>query len=61
MSFLCICSTPQSKSESDRLEDKVNLLIEKIDPENGKKMLAELEDNYQWNKHSFLKNGRHQH
>jgi hypothetical protein len=36
----------QSKSESDRVEEKIDPLIKKLDPENAQKVLKELEIKY---------------
>ena len=46
LSILWAVASPQSKSESDRLEDKLDILIKRIDPENAKQLLAELESKY---------------
>lgn len=46
LSILWAVASPQSKSESDRLEDKLDILIKKIDPENAKQLFAELERKY---------------
>src|ERR671928_588194 len=46
LSILWAVASPQSKSESDRLEDKLDILIKRIDPENAKQLLAELERKY---------------
>jgi hypothetical protein len=43
LSILWAVASPQSKSENDRLEDKLDILIKRIDPENAKQLLAELE------------------
>jgi hypothetical protein len=46
LSFLWAVASPQSKSESDRVEEKIDLLIKKLDPENAQKLLKELEIKY---------------
>jgi hypothetical protein len=46
LSILWAVASPQSKSESDRLGDKLDILIKRIDPENAKQLLAELERKY---------------
>jgi hypothetical protein len=46
LSFLWAVASPQSKSESDRLEEKVDLILQKVDPETGKKLLEELDIKY---------------
>jgi hypothetical protein len=43
LSFLWAVASPQSKSSSDGLEGKVDVLIRKLDPQHAKKLLAELE------------------
>ena len=35
LSILWDVASPQSKSESDRLEEKVDILIQKLDPDNA--------------------------
>ena len=35
LSILWAVASPQSKSESDRLEEKVDILIQKLDPDNA--------------------------
>ena len=45
LSFLG-CSITTSKSESGRVEEKIDLLIKKLDPENAQKVLKELEIKY---------------
>ena len=46
LSFLWAVASPQSKLESDRVEEKIDILIKKLDPENAKKLLKELEEKY---------------
>jgi hypothetical protein len=46
LSFLWAVASPHSKSESDRVEEKIDLLIKKTDPENAQKLLQELEIKY---------------
>jgi hypothetical protein len=46
LSFLWAVASPQSKSESDRVEEKIDVLIRKSDPENAQKVLKELEIKY---------------
>jgi hypothetical protein len=46
LSILWAVASPQSKSESDRLEEKVDILIQKLDPDNAKRLLIELEKKY---------------
>jgi len=46
LSFLWYVVSPQSKEGNDRQEEKLDLLIRKIDPSNGEKLLEELEKKY---------------
>ena len=46
LSFLWYVGSPQSKEGNDRQEEKLDLLIRKIDPSNGEKLLEELEKKY---------------
>jgi len=46
LSFLWYVGSPQSKEGNDRQEEKFDLLIRKIDPSNGEKLLEELEKKY---------------
>jgi hypothetical protein len=46
LSFLWAVASPQSKSESDRVEEKIDILIKKLEPENAEKVLKELEIKY---------------
>ncbi|MDQ3984669.1 MAG: hypothetical protein M3222_05915 [Thermoproteota archaeon] len=46
LSFLWYVGSPQSKEGNDRQEEKLDLLIRKIDPSNAKKLLEELEKKY---------------
>ena len=41
LSILWAVASPQSKSESDRLEDKLDILIKRINPESAEKQLIE--------------------
>ena len=47
LSILWAVASPQSKSESDRLEDKLDILIKRINPENAKQLIEKLERKYQ--------------
>ena len=47
LSILWTVASPQSKSESDRLEDKLDILIKRINPENAKQLIEKLERKYQ--------------
>jgi hypothetical protein len=46
LAFLWAVASPQSKTESDRHEEKLDLIIQKLDPQNAKKILQELETKY---------------
>lgn len=50
LSFLWYVGSPQSKEGNDRQEEKLDLLIRKIDPSNGEKLLEELEKNIRRNR-----------
>jgi Domain of unknown function (DUF6766) len=45
LSILWYVGSAQSKEANDRLEEKVELLIQKLDTENGKKLIQELDKN----------------
>ena len=47
LSILWAVASPQSKSESDRLEDKLDISIKRINPENAKQLIEKLERKYQ--------------
>jgi hypothetical protein len=46
LAFLWAVASPQSKTESDRHEEKLDIIIQKLDPQNAKKILQELEAKY---------------
>jgi hypothetical protein len=46
LSILWAVASPQSKSESNRLEEKVDLIIKKMEPEKADQLLKELEKQY---------------
>jgi hypothetical protein len=46
LSILWHVGSAQSKEANDRLEEKVDLLIQKLDTENGKKLIQELDKKY---------------
>jgi hypothetical protein len=46
LAILWAVASPQSKSESNRLEEKIDLLIKKVEPENADRLLKELEKQY---------------
>ncbi len=46
LAFLWAVASPQSKTENDRHEEKLDLILQKLDPQNAKKILQELETKY---------------
>ena len=46
LSILWYVGSAQSKEANDRLEEKVDLLIQKLDTENGKKLIQESDKKY---------------
>jgi hypothetical protein len=46
LSFLWYIGSPQSREEHDRTEEKIDFILKKVDPENAKKLLAELDEKY---------------
>jgi hypothetical protein len=46
LSFLLYIGSPQSKESEDRLEEKIDHMVEKLDPQNPRKLMAELEQKY---------------
>jgi hypothetical protein len=46
LSFLLYVGSSQSKEGDERLEEKVDLLIQKLDRENGNKVIQELDKRY---------------
>ena len=46
LSFLLMVGSPQSKTESDRQEEKIDYLIKKLDPQNAQQILQEMEKKY---------------
>jgi hypothetical protein len=46
LSFLWYVGAPQSKEEEERKEEKLDFIIQKLDPHNAKKILQELEMKY---------------
>ena len=46
LSILWYVGSAQSKEANDRLEEKVDLLIQKLDTEKGKKLIQELDKKY---------------
>ena len=46
ISILWFVGSSQSKESDDRLEEKIDLLIHKLEPENGKQLIQELDRKY---------------
>ncbi|HET9745011.1 MAG TPA: DUF6766 family protein [Chitinophagaceae bacterium] len=46
LAFLLYVGSPQSKEGDDRKEEKLDYIIEKLDPQNYKKLLSEWEKKY---------------
>ena len=46
LSILWYIGSSQSKESDDRLEEKVDLLIQRLDPENGEQLIRELDKKY---------------
>jgi hypothetical protein len=46
LSILWFVGSSQSKESDDRLEEKIDLLIHKLEPENGKQLIQELDRKY---------------
>src|SRR5215204_4711905 len=46
LAFLWAVASPQSKTESDRHEEKLDLILQKLDPQNAKEILYKLETKY---------------
>jgi hypothetical protein len=46
LSFLWYIGSPQSKESDDRKEEKLDLIIQKLDPQNANKVIEELEKKY---------------
>jgi hypothetical protein len=46
LSILWFVGSSQSKESDDRLEEKIDLLIQKLEPENGNQLIGELDRKY---------------
>jgi hypothetical protein len=46
LSYLLYVGSPQSKEEDDRLEDKLDAILKKIDPENAEALIRALDAKY---------------
>jgi hypothetical protein len=47
LAFLLFVGSPQSKEGSDRLEAKVDAILLKVSPQDGEKILADIDDAYE--------------
>jgi hypothetical protein len=43
LAFLLFIGSPQSKEEDDRLEEKLDAILRKVDPDNAQKVIDELD------------------
>ena len=43
---IMVVGSSQSKESDDRLEEKIDLLIQKLEPEKGKQLIQELDKKY---------------
>jgi len=46
LSFLLYIGSPQSKESDERKEEKLDLLLKKLDPENAEKLIQSLDKKY---------------
>jgi hypothetical protein len=46
LALFLFVGSPQSKEGSDRLEAKVDMILKSIDPENGERVVRDLDDRY---------------
>jgi hypothetical protein len=46
LAILLHLGSPQSKEGSDRVEDKIDAILRKIDPERGEQVIAELDEKF---------------
>ena len=46
LAILLHLGSPQSKEGSDRVEDKIDAILRKIDPERGEQIIAELDEKF---------------
>lgn len=46
LSFLWAVSSPQSKSETERLEGKIDVILKKVEPERAEQLLKNLEEQF---------------
>jgi hypothetical protein len=46
LAFLLYLGSPQSKEGDDRKEEKLDLIIQKLDPQNGNEIIKKLDTKY---------------
>lgn len=46
LTFFLFIGSPQSKEEDDRLEDKLDAILKKVDPLNADRLIRELDEKY---------------
>lgn len=46
LTYLLYVGSPQSKEEDDRVEDKLDLILRRIDPANAERLIRELDQRY---------------
>ncbi|HEX2548177.1 MAG TPA: DUF6766 family protein [Ramlibacter sp.] len=46
LTYFLYIGSPQSKEEDDRMEDKLDLILKRIDPANADRLIAELDHKY---------------
>jgi hypothetical protein len=46
LTYLLYIGSPQSKEEDDRLEDKIDALLKKVDPANADRLIREIDEKY---------------
>lgn len=56
LAFLLFLGSPQSKEGTDRIEAKLDAILERIDPEDGERLVAEIDVAYS-GKHTHVPHG----
>jgi hypothetical protein len=46
LTYLLYIGSPQSKEEDDRLEDKLDAILKKVDPQGAEALIRQLDDKY---------------
>jgi len=46
LTYLLYIGSPQSKEEDDRLEDKLDAILKKVDPQGADRLIRELDEKY---------------